>query len=330
MSDTTSHPSTDLATDIAKEIEAAVRSLREERDTWQRVAKSYQAAFKAQTARLLELHNICVATQAELENERSLRGHRREGSQLSLRSGGRHSVDGTREENDDASFGTATIPDSSQVDPSLQQSKCFHQVEQFTQQRDYGTALKEVDSLLRGPLPARARVEGLLLKSNIMRKSDWLYDALASCSEALELCDHLGELHSYLPRIQYQRGLCYYQLHMIRQARDAFGKVGQDDSILHSKATELHDACAGLLQEGRRSAFESHRTSTESLLSQAYEGRAEVTPLLYWVLNSYQDSRNGVARAHTSASMYLKQTASPYLNVGSPRGHDHAGQINDE
>jgi hypothetical protein len=268
----------DAVADAADDLAAAVLALKQERDTWRAVAESYHRAFEDQTARLRELQNICVATQMELENERTANHHRKkssEVSQASLRGGGHRTIDGTDDKFDGASFGTAAICESSHSEVTWRPNPCFRRVEYFAAQRDYGTALKEVDCLLRGPLTPQARVDGLLLKSTIMRKSEWLFDALAACSEALELCNNLEELHAYLPRVQYQRGICYYQLQMLKQAREAFDDVCAKDGLLYAEASEMRDCCDDQLQ-GRRSGFEAHRTVTEGLLYQLYDSRIEV------------------------------------------------------
>lgn len=261
--------------DTADDVAAAVLALKQERDTWRAVAESYQKAFEDQAVRLQEVQAICWATQMELENERAANHRSQKSSEASLRGGSQRAEDGTNDKLDDTSVGTAAMYESSHAEVIWRPNSCFRRVEHFTTQRDYGTALKEVDQLLRGPLTPHARVEGLLLKSTIMRKSEWLFDALAACSEALELCNRLEQLHAYLPRIQYQRGTCYYQLQMLNQAREAFNAVCMNEGLLHAEASEMRDYCIDQLQ-GRRSGFEAHRTVTEGLLSQFYDSRSEV------------------------------------------------------
>ncbi|KAF2451326.1 hypothetical protein P171DRAFT_315990, partial [Karstenula rhodostoma CBS 690.94] len=248
--------------------------LKQERDTWRAVAESYQQAFEDQTARLQEVQAICWATQMELENERAANHRRQKSSEVSMRGGGARVMDGIDGQLDGTSLGTAAVYESSHAEVTWRPNFCFRRVEHFTAQCDYGTALKEVDQLLRGPLTPQARVEGLLLKSNIMRKSAWIFDALAACSEAMELCNRLEELHAHLPRIQYQRGICYYQLHMLKQAREAFNDICMNDNLLYAEASEMLDCCDDELQ-GRRPGFEAHRTVTEGLLSQLYDSRSE-------------------------------------------------------
>ncbi|KAL6702565.1 hypothetical protein ACN47E_001348 [Coniothyrium glycines] len=60
--------------DVA-DIERVVRELKTERDTLHAVALQYKAAFDMQTCRLRELQDLCVAAQAELENERARPRH---------------------------------------------------------------------------------------------------------------------------------------------------------------------------------------------------------------------------------------------------------------
>lgn len=279
--------SVDAVAAAADDVAAMVLALKQERDTWRAMAELYQKAFEGQSARLKELQNICFATQAELENERTSNRRRQKSSEMSqapLRGGGGHrSLDGTHDKLEDSSFGTAMTFESNPTEVLWRSDICFRRVEHFTNQRDYGTALKELDHLLRGPLTPQTRVESLLLKTTIMRKSEWLYDALAACSEALELCNRLEDLHAYLPKIQYQRGLCYYQLQMLKQAREAFSEVCADEQLLYAKASELRDTCDELLQ-GRRSGFEVHRTVSEGLVSALHDSRSEVCccwPSLY-------------------------------------------------
>jgi hypothetical protein len=232
-----------------------------------------------QTVRLRELQDICIATQAELENERTEHRRRQARSESDSWVPEVNEFDGSH---DCPSFGIATIlrPVISEPRPRPHPSTCFGRIERFAGQCDYGTALKEVDHLLRGPLTSDVRVQGLLLKSDIMRRSDLLYDALAACSEALELCDRLEELHSYMPRIHYQRGVCYYQLRMAKQARDALRKVPSDNSSLYAKASELCGSCEDQLDKNRRSGFESHRTPSEGYMVDLKEASYDASSLL--------------------------------------------------
>ncbi|KAI4658323.1 uncharacterized protein J4E79_007305 [Alternaria viburni] len=259
------------------EIERIVHDLKVDRDTWQVVALQYKAAFEAQTYRLHELQNVCFATQAELENERAQQ------QRVQTISGERENhrpatFDGTEDLHVNYSFGTATVCLPKEIEPThlrRPSEDCTHplfkRAQECTAQRNYGTALVEVERLLKGPLSYKARAEGLLLKSNILRASgpDELLDALATCSEAVELCDRLSELQNFLPRIQYQRSLLYYELRQLHQAREAFGTVCDDD--LSAKAREFrksYDDELDLLRcTKRRSGFDENRTM-EGLLAQ--------------------------------------------------------------
>ncbi|KAF2626754.1 hypothetical protein BU25DRAFT_342790 [Macroventuria anomochaeta] len=269
--------------DHAADLVEAVHQLKVDRDTWEAVALQYKAAFEAQTARLRELQDICFATQAELENERVQ--YRR--LHLSL-DGVPHDRPPTANSTDDVAdsqtFGTAIVLSPSRIDMSwrLRPSEdcgnpIFKRVQQFASQQNYGTALIEIERLLRGPLSPKARAEGLLLKSSILQATgpDSLYDALAACSEALELCDRVPELQPLLPRIQYQRGIYYYQLRMLHQARDAFRAVSEDN-LLFERANEYRQSCDDELEllhfPNRRSAFDENRSMTDSFLAQLNVG----------------------------------------------------------
>ncbi|KAF1939817.1 hypothetical protein EJ02DRAFT_424523 [Clathrospora elynae] len=267
--------------DCIADIERVVHGLKIERDTWQAVALQYKAAFEAQTSRLQELQDVCFATQAELENERCQQRRLRANS-IQSENCRPATFDGAQDLKSTLSFGTAAVFPARKVDADRNRrlsSDCtnplFRRVQQCVDQRNYGTALVEVERLLRGPLSSKARAEGLLLKSNVLRASgpDELYDSLATCSEALELCDRLAELESFLPRIQYQRGILYYELRMLHQARDAFSAVSDDD-LLYSKASEYRRSCDDELDllrcAKRRSGFDESRTM-EGLLAKLEE-----------------------------------------------------------
>jgi len=267
------------------EIERIVHDLKVDRDTWQAVALQYKAAFEAQTSRLHELQDVCFATQAELENERAQQ------QRLQTISGERENhrpatFDGTEDLHVNFTFGTATVCLPKEIEPThlrRPSEDCTHplfkRAQECTAQRNYGTALVEVERLLKGPLSYKTRAEGLLLKSNILRASgpDELLDALATCSEAVELCDRLSELQNFLPRIQYQRSLLYYELRQLNQAREAFSTVCDDD--LSAKAREFrksYDDELDLLRcTKRRSGFDENRTM-EGLLAQLEDKGTEV------------------------------------------------------
>jgi hypothetical protein len=279
-----------IAMDCFADIEQVVHDLKVDRDTWHAVALQYKAAFETQTSRFQELQNVCFATQAELENERV---QQRRLHAISTQSENYRptTFNGAEDLNLDLSFGTAAVYSPRKVEADRQRplsdgftNPLFKRVEECAAERNYGTARIEVDRLLRGPLSPKARAEGLLLKSDVLRASgpDELFDALAACAEAMELCDRLSELQSLLPRIQYQRGLLYYELRMLDQARDAFSAVSDDD-LLSTKASEYRksydDEMDVLRSTKRRSGFDDTRTM-EGLLAQLEEKGAEVNRLV--------------------------------------------------
>jgi hypothetical protein len=253
-------------------IQDAVHKLKVDRDTWKAVALKYKVAFEAQTNRLQELQDVCFAAQAELEIERV--GHRRLQALSEQRQCNHTSnMDGAQ---GPRTFGTATVFKGNIAGHGRKASDdctnpLFNRVQQCIDQRNYGTAAAEVERLLRGPLSPKARAEGLLLKSYILKAAgpDELYDALAACSEALELCDRISDLERFLPRIQYQRGILYYQLRLLKQARDAFSAVKNDD-LLSATANEYRSSCDEEMRlqraANRRSGFDEDRTFDEGLV----------------------------------------------------------------
>ncbi|KAJ8114165.1 hypothetical protein OPT61_g3883 [Boeremia exigua] len=277
--------------DTATDLVEAVHQLKVDRDTWQAIALQYKAAFEAQTARLRELQDICFATQAELENERAEYRRLHLGLDGISHDHSSHDHSPVSHSDDDLhhEFGTAIVASPNFVDakwrlePSVDSSNpIFERVQQFVSRQNYGTALVEIERLLRGPLSPKARGEGLLLKSNILQATgpDSLYDALAACSEALELCDRVSELQALLPKIQYQRGRCYYQLHMLQQARDSF-RAASDDIILFERANEYRQSCDDeleMLRFDRRPAFDETRSANNTLLAQLDIGTSGKTP----------------------------------------------------
>ncbi|KAF2180010.1 hypothetical protein K469DRAFT_715615 [Zopfia rhizophila CBS 207.26] len=112
-------------------------------------------------------------------------------------------------------------------------------VERLFSKHEYRTALAEVDSLLRCSLTREARFEGTLLKSTILRAigSNFMYDALAQCSEALGLCDRYQVLDNFRPKANFYKGICLYRLKVFTQAQLAFGSVGLID-FFHEKTKE--------------------------------------------------------------------------------------------
>jgi hypothetical protein len=262
--------------DLTADICETVHRLKVERDTWEAVALKYKAAFETQTSRLKELQNLCFATQAELENERA-QHHRSQTMSDSTQCHRPSTINGAEDLKD---FGTATILTRDSTVNSLRPrtwDECinplFGKVQQYMDQNNHGAATGEIERLLRGPLSPKARAEGLLLKSSILKAAgpDELYDALAACSEALELCDRISDLESFLPRIQYQRGLLYYQLRMVHQARDAFAAVNPGH-VLFTSANEYRTSCNEEIRiqraANRRSGFDEYRTFDEGMVVQ--------------------------------------------------------------
>jgi putative pyruvate formate lyase activating enzyme len=256
----------------ASEIQTSVHQLKVERDTWQAVALKYKSAFESQTNRLQELQGVCFAAQAELENERA---QQRKLHATSERTTRLNTMDGTEEPRPAQTFGMATVFHQRQTS-DMCTNPLFHGVQRCINERNYGTAIVELERLLRGPLSPKARAEGLLLKSSVLRAAgpEELLDALAACSEALELCDRLSDLETFLPRIQYQRGVLFYQLRMLHQARDAFSAVNNDD-LLSATANEYRSSCDEEIRlhnaGNRRSGFDEDRSFDEGLVVQLDE-----------------------------------------------------------
>jgi len=274
-----------ITMDNLADIEHIVHGLKVDRDTWHAVALQYRAAFEAQTTRLNELQDVCFATQAELENEQVQQ--RRLQALSSHSENCLHDIyDGAGDHKRNGFFGTATILSPKKINIEHAQKlsdECanplFQRVQDCAAQKNYGTALIEVEKLLRGPLSSKSRAEGLLLKSNVLHASgpEELFDALAACSEAVELCDRISELENFLPRIQYQRSLLYQELRMLRDDK-AFSSAS-DDGLL---PTELSNSSKSQDEEldvlrcaKRRSAFDENRTM-EGLLAQLEEKGHEV------------------------------------------------------
>jgi hypothetical protein len=258
--------------EVMDEAVAAIVRLKEDRDAWRAIAEKYKAAFEEQATRFDELQDICVATQAELENARML-NRRRKGWSASFRDASGSSLGAAGAEPAMATdTANALVSGSNELCWQLapNPSSFFHRVEQLASNCDYRTALEENERLLQGPLAPGTRVEGLLLKSGLMRKTECLYDALAACGEGIELCYRLEELQSHLPRLRYQQGLCYYQLNMLQQARDAFSHVSPADGSLHAHASALRTSCEDRLLSGRRPGLKVSRSATDGLLATNY------------------------------------------------------------
>lgn len=319
-----------IAANYSAEIEEVVRQLKSERDTWQAVATRYKAAFGAQTATVKELQDICFATQAELENERVQYRHRHNESDAILND---HSgnVDGAQHVHHERQFGTALIQPPSQTSSGGKQNSSidytnplYKKVQQSVAQRNYGAALAEIERLLRSPLSLKARTEGLLLKSSVLQAvgPDELYEALAACCEALELCNRLSDLESFLPRIQYQRGVCYYQLRMFHQAREAFITL-ENDEALFLEASDYRKSCDEELEllrlTSRRSGFDENRSVTEELLTQLEE-RPDVSrwQLLRKSFNILMSPRinSAVEVGNSDSELQPKLSACHFLTAG--------------
>ena len=268
------------------DIERIVHGLKVDRDTWHAVALQYRAAFEAQTARFNVLQDVCFATQAELENEQ-VQQRRRQTLASHSENSLHGNYDGAEDHQRNGFFGTATILSPRKINTEHARkpsdgcaNPLFQRVQDCAAQKNYGTALLEVERLLRGPLSSKSRAEGLLLKSNVLRASgpEELFDALAACSEAVELCDRISELENFLPRIQYQRSLLYQELRMLRDDKEALSSAS-DDGLL---PTEPNDSSKSQDEEleilrcaKRRSAFDENRTM-EGLLAQLEEKGLEV------------------------------------------------------
>ncbi|KAF2799882.1 hypothetical protein K505DRAFT_44413 [Melanomma pulvis-pyrius CBS 109.77] len=260
-------------------IEEAVQGLKQDRDNFKAIAGQYKRALLELVDRFKELEDICVATQAELANEQTV--NRRLRDQIELG----HN-DGPRPENDtdglhgEPKHGLALVMEYAQldIDGLFIPLACanFRRVEQFAVQGDFNPAIIELNRLLRGPLSADARVEGLLLKSIILRAfdPDSLSDALAACNEAMELCDRHPTVKCFLSKIQYYRGICLYRLKMVSHALGAFAAVGRGE-IFYDSAMEYRKSCEEeqVLTDGTmgRYGFEEQRTMAEMQPSQPRE-----------------------------------------------------------
>lgn len=259
------------------DITRVVQQLKNERDLWKMRAEAYKSTVDSQAEQLQEAIDICIATQAELENERTTNRHRHRNDETeSSQKSETYSVKDTEHSNSSNTLGGDGSLDMEKSCVEWQStptsSASFGNVEQLLNQRHFSMARHEIDRLLPHHLTTEARVEGLLLKSAICRASgpDWLLEGLAQCSEALALCDKLESLHFLLPKIQYHRGLCHFMLHELTQARGAFAAI-EPTSPLHSRARKYRRSCDDELEPTgvakRRSAFEEHRNFTEGFLA---------------------------------------------------------------
>ena len=140
----------------------------------------------------------------------------------------------------------------------------FGHVEQLFSKGDLCAARREIEQALPQSLPLQARIEGLLLKSAICCASgpDWVLEGLAQCSEALTLCDKIGDLEWLLSRIQFHRGVCLFYLQNYQQACNAFAAV-EPACPLYERAKKYRKSCDedpdSLDVKKRRTAFEEDR-----------------------------------------------------------------------
>ncbi|KAI8942302.1 hypothetical protein NX059_000381 [Plenodomus lindquistii] len=247
--------------DFITEIERVVHDLKVDRDTWEALAVRYKTAFEHQSRCLRELQDVCFATQAELENERAQQLLPDAAAKLMVA----HRPESQESKRDiqlETSYGIATIyPPGHRLSNDCA-NPLFDAVQCCVQQQKYDTALVEIERLLRGPLSPKARTEGLLLKCDILRAMGptELYDALAACSEALELCDRLSGLEVFLPRIHYQRGLLYYDLRVHVPPLDAVNSDSDTDFEYGGRVDRNRHTT-------RRSGFDENRTINEELLA---------------------------------------------------------------
>lgn len=268
-----------LSAEMMDEITRLVKPLKDERDTWKATAQAYKAAFEAQTARLAEAVELCMATSAELAKLREQflatgssaafpqRPHSTKHSYGSLSS---HTLVGDT--------GSSHKVDEWQSTPITKAT--FGHVEKLLNKAEIIKAREEIDRILPGRLSHEARIEGLLLKSAICRASgpDWALEGLAQCSEAMTLCEKISSLSSLLPKINYHRGLCLMRLRQLEQARDAFAAVGPTHP-LHDGATKYRRSCDDEIETfgcpNRRSGFDERRTITEGFLSHLKEAEGK-------------------------------------------------------
>lgn len=263
------------ADDIANEIERMVHDIKVDRNTWKAVAEQYKAAFHSQTARLKEMQGICIAAQAELENERARSRQIERWTKYNNKHHGKTSDE--RSETEQVRSVAETAQSASprgSVDKHTKvfgacNDPLFESVHQSIERHDYGTALAETERLLQGPLVPKARAEGLLLKSNILRAigPDELYEALAACSEAIDLCNRLTELEAILPQVQRQRAIINDDLHMLAWAYKATepGSTLEELEPPVGGYRRLQDDDLRVLK--RRSGFDESRTFSEQFMA---------------------------------------------------------------
>jgi hypothetical protein len=278
-----------IAQRCSDEIEQVVQDIKQDRDNWKATAEQYKQGFETMKAHFNELRDICFAAQADLTNERTETRRLRDKIELGLET----TLQLEKHEDDlqtGSRRGLSVVLDPAPIDvdgPSIPLTCAnFRRVEQFASYKDFDQAIAELERLLRGPLSADARVEGLLLKSTILRAadSDLLLDALAACSEALEMCDRQSSnVKHFLSKIHYHRGLCYYRLNMILHAQDAFGVVSPNDPF-YDKAMEYRKSCdeeLDAIDDTRaRTGFEEARLFTREMPAKMRGGESLVSASL--------------------------------------------------
>ncbi|KAF2020174.1 hypothetical protein BU24DRAFT_134906 [Aaosphaeria arxii CBS 175.79] len=301
-----------MATPDSHAIVRIVQGLKDERDEWETKAQFYKAAFEMQNKQLREALDICVATQAELQNERLI--HERNCSAVN-RNISHNAIDSTIVHSNIESSIKSSIEDDFDFDweSASSSNSTFDDVKNLVYNEGYAAGLRALDRILPGPLSHESRVEGLLLKSAMLRVSggtQWLYDALAQCSEALELCSRISDLAIYLPKIQYQRGVCLYQLGMFSQAHEAFQAIDAQ-SELHEQAVQYCKSCDESERSHarkRRSAFEEHRNYAEGGIAFTTESGTTVRNHSFylqesgWLFSHSARNPNSVALASLSCS----------------------------
>lgn len=285
MPGVTSSPFNLVAQTCSDDIEGTVQGLKQDRDNCKAIAGQYKRALLELADRFKELEDICVATQAELAHEQTINRRLQDKIELSQKDGPRPE-NGTDDLQNEPKCGLALGMEFTQldVDGLFIPLACanFRRVEQFASQGDFNPAIIELNRLLRGPLSSDARVEGLLLKSIILRASDpdSLSDALAACNEAMELCDRHPNVKCFMSKIQYYRGICLYRLNMVSHALGAFAAVGQGE-IFYDSAMEYHKSGEEeqVVTDGTmgRYGFEKQRTMAEMQPSQSREIHRDVS-----------------------------------------------------
>lgn len=258
-----------LADSCAEDIARSVQKLKDERDIWRLRAQAYKTAFQTQAMQLREAIDLCVATQAELDNERTSNRRLRDRTNQCWKdevcsvktSEGTHS---SRTLACDGSLDTVQF-DGEWQSTRLTQANFGH-IEQLVSRHDFAKARTEIDRILPGPLSNEARIEAMLLKSAICRSSgpDWLLEGLAQCSEALALCNQISDLEYLLPKIQNHRNLCHFLLRDPDQARTAFAAVTSTDPLQDrtSEYRKFSDGAMSMEVAMPRPAFDEHRTIT--------------------------------------------------------------------